>query len=194
MKLYIGYLLYKKHEKFFNFMLKKASVILIDNNDNEIGRCDKLKAHELGLLHRAFSIFIFRKRNNQLQLLIHQRHHKKYHCGGLWTNTCCSHPFPGEKTKTAAKRRLLEEIGIQTELKYVGKFHYIAKLNNNLIENECDHIYIGFFNEDKINFNKNEISNIAWVPLAILAKEIVKEPQKYTPWFTEALGIAINSI
>ncbi len=175
-------------------MLKTNLVILVDNNDNEIGSCDKLKVHQLGLCHRAFSVFIFHRENNQLQLLIQQRHLKKYHCGGLWTNTCCSHPFPGEKTKNAAKRRLLEEIGIQTELKYAGKFHYIAKLNNDLIENECDHVYISFFSKNKINFNKNEISNIAWVPIEILIKETIEVPQKYTPWFAEALSIAITSL
>ncbi len=194
MKMSTGYLLYKKHKRFLNFMLKTNSIILVDNNDNEIGSCDKLKAHELGLLHRAFSIFIFRKTNNQLQLLIQQRHHKKYHIGGLWTNTCCSHPFPGEKTKNAASRRLVEEMGIRTELKYAGKFRYIAKLSNDLIENECDHVYIGFFNKNKIDFNKNEISNIAWVPIEILVKETIKAPEKYTPWFSEALSIATTSL
>ncbi len=171
-----------------------TSVILVDKDDNEIGSCEKIKAHKLGLCHRAFSIFIFRKKSHQLQLLIQQRHPNKYHCGGLWTNTCCSHPFPGEETKNAAKRRLFEEIGIKTELTFAGKFHYIVNFNNGMTENEYYHVYVCLFSKNKININKNEISNTTWIAIEILEREIFETPEKYTPWFIEAFSIALNYI
>lgn len=178
----------------WRFMQINTSVILVDSNDNEIGDCEKIKAHQIGLCHRAFSIFIFRKKNNVLELLIQQRHPNKYHCGGLWTNTCCGHPFPTEKTTIAARRRLFEELGIQTELIYAGKFHYTANFSNGLIENEYDHVYVGFLSNNKMVINKKEILTTAWVAIKLLKEEMTKAPHKYTPWFIEALSIALSFI
>ena len=117
--------------------MSREKVILVDENDNQVGLMPKLEAHQKGLLHRAFSVFIF---NSNYQLLLQKRAASKYHSGGLWTNTCCSHPRDGEKTEDAANRRLLEEMGIKTDLRKVYDFIYKAELDNELTENEFDHV------------------------------------------------------
>ena len=118
----------------------EEKVILVDKNDNQVGLMPKLEAHEKGILHRAFSVFIF---NNKYQLLLQKRASSKYHSGGLWTNTCCSHPREDEDILDAANRRLDEEMGIKTSLRKVYDFIYEAKLDNNLIEHEFDHVFYG---------------------------------------------------
>src|SRR5689334_15327319 len=124
-------------------MTATEQVILVDENDNPIGSAEKLAAHEQGgQRHRAFSVFIFRKRD-ELEVLLQQRASHKYHCPDLWTNTCCSHPQPGETITQAGERRLQEEMGIATPLTWVGKFHYIAHFDNGLSENEIDHVLVG---------------------------------------------------
>src|SRR3989338_4869056 len=117
-------------------------VILVDDHDQEIGYAEKLSAHKKNLLHRAFSVFIFRKQP-RLELLLQQRALKKYHSAGLWTNTCCSHPRPGENIMQAAERRLYEELTIKTPLQDLGWFHYNAHFQNALSENEIDHVLLG---------------------------------------------------
>ena len=117
-------------------------VILVDKNDNQVGLMPKLEAHEKGLLHRAFSVFIF---NNEYKLLLQKRATSKYHSGGLWTNTCCSHPREGEDISEAANRRLFEEMGIKTSLRKVYDFIYKAELDNGLTENEFDHVFYGVY-------------------------------------------------
>jgi isopentenyl-diphosphate delta-isomerase len=127
--------------------MSKEKVILVDENDTQVGLMPKLEAHQKGLLHRAFSVFIF---NNNHQLLLQKRAVSKYHSGGLWTNTCCSHPREGEETINAANRRLIEEMGIKTNLRKVFDFIYKAELDNELTENEFDHVFYGLYNEDPI--------------------------------------------
>lgn len=168
------------------------TIILVDEYDNEIGTSEKIAAHEKALCHRAFSIFLFRKHNNSWQVLLQQRHPDKYHCGGLWTNTCCSHPAPGETTIAAGKRRLFEEMRINTKLKEAGVFHYIAKFDNGLTENEVDHVLVGFYDSDKIDVDKTEISNYNWVKLSDLESSLSSENEIYTPWFERAYNIARN--
>lgn len=170
------------------------TVILVDENDNEVGTSEKLAAHEKALCHRAFSVFLFRKRDDVWQVLLQQRHPKKYHCGGLWTNTCCSHPMPGEETLAAGKRRLNEEMGIQADLKEVGVFHYIAKFDNGLTENEVDHVLIGFYDQDKIDIDPTEISDYNWINLSDLESSLKTEPDIYTPWFEQAYKIAKKAL
>ena len=116
--------------------MSKEKVILVDENDTQVGLMPKLEAHQKGLLHRAFSVFIF---NSNHQLLLQKRAVSKYHSGGLWTNTCCSHPREGEETINAANRRLIEEMGIKTNLRKVFDFIYKAELDNELTENEFDY-------------------------------------------------------
>ncbi|MGJ3493939.1 isopentenyl-diphosphate Delta-isomerase [Piscirickettsia salmonis] len=167
-------------------------VILVDENDNEIGSDEKLSAHEKALLHRAFSVFIFRKNNkNQLELLIQQRQAQKYHCGGLWTNTCCSHPRPGEATTTAAERRLFEEMGITQALTPVGHFMYKAEFSNGLTEFEYDHVLTGEFHPQEFTVNPLEVDNYQWITIPKLILALETSPEHYTPWFKPALDIAL---
>lgn len=154
-------------------------VILVDRFDQEIGIMNKLEAHQKGLLHRAFSIFIF---NNNQELLIHQRAAQKYHGGKLWTNTCCSHPFPGEEVLHAAHRRLHEEMGISCPLAYTGHLLYQVTVENDLIEHEFDHIFIGH-NASAPNPNPEEVMDWRWINLPDLDAEIRQFPEKFTYWF-----------
>lgn len=154
-------------------------VILVDKNDRQIGLLEKQEAHVKGLLHRAFSIFIF---NNNKELLIQKRANHKYHSGGLWTNTCCSHPREKESTLDAAQRRLNEEMGMECELELKFNFIYKAKLDNNLFEHEYDHVFFGFSNAlPKIN--KDEVSAYSYKSLDFLKRDIISSPKKYTEWF-----------
>jgi isopentenyl-diphosphate delta-isomerase type 1 len=170
-------------------------VILVDKNDNPIGTAEKLEAHEKNLCHRAFSVFIFRKAP-KLELLLQRRALHKYHSPGLWTNTCCSHPRPGEDIIQAGQRRLKEEMGIETPLTATGKFHYIAHFDNGLVENEVDHVLIGFIDTENFSINKDEVDSYRWVAIADLDNEIQAQPKLFTPWLREALEVAkkyINS-
>lgn len=159
-------------------------VILVNEKDEPMGIMDKLEAHQKGLLHRAFSIFIF---NNAGQLLLQRRAKDKYHSPGLWTNTCCSHPRPEESTLDAAKRRLKEEMGIETSLEKKFDFIYRAQLDNDLIEYEFDHVYTGQFNSNPI-LNLNEVSEYRWVSIHELKNEIEQHPEEYSEWLKIAIG------
>ena len=154
-------------------------VILVDKNDRQIGLMEKQEAHVKGLLHRAFSIFIFNSNN---ELLIQKRALQKYHSGGLWTNTCCSHPREKETTLEAAHRRLQEEMGMKCKLELKFNFIYKAKLDNNLYEHEFDHVFFGVSNNDP-KINNQEVDSYDYKPLAFLKKDIVAHPNKYTEWF-----------
>jgi len=118
-------------------------VILIDKDDKQIGQVEKLYAHQLGLLHRAFSVFIYRHAQSKIEYLLQKRNKSKYHSGGLWTNTCCGHPRPEEQLEKAAARRLKEEVGINSDLLELSKYYYKADVGNNLIEHEIDHVFLG---------------------------------------------------
>ncbi len=170
-------------------MTATEQVILVNENDQPLGTAEKLAAHRNGLCHRAFSVFIFRKQPD-VEVLIQQRAQDKYHSPGLWTNTCCSHPRPHETIVEAATRRLHEEMGIETELKSVGSFHYIAHFENGLIENEMDHVLIGSLNNPHFQVNSEEVQNYRWVNLLALNEEITQYPMKFTPWLKQALAIA----
>jgi len=153
-------------------------VILVNKKDKVIGVEEKMKAHLQGKLHRAFSIILFNKKG---EVLIQKRAKSKYHSAGLWTNTCCSHPRPKEKIDQAAKRRLKEEMGIETDLKKIFSFIYKAKLGS-LVEYEFDHVFFGRFN-GKPKPNEKEVEDWQWIKPADLGADIKKNPQKYTPWF-----------
>ena len=154
-------------------------VILVDKNDNEIGTGEKLTVHKKGQLHRAFSVLIF---NSQSQMLIQQRADNKYHSAGLWANTCCSHPRPGEEIKKAVKRRLKEEMGLEKcKVKEVFKFFYRVELGD-LIENELDHVFCGIC-EKGPSPDKKEVKNWQWIDQEALKKDVAKHPQKYAYWF-----------
>jgi isopentenyl-diphosphate Delta-isomerase len=165
-------------------------IILVNEQDQIVGQEEKLAVHQRALCHRAFSVFIFRENKDQVELLIQQRHSGKYHCGGLWTNTCCGHPRVGEEIIAAGKRRLKEETGITADLQEKGVFHYIAKFANGLTENEVDHVLVGFYSGQKIIVDPKEIMDYCWVKIEDLEQDLQKQPEKYTPWFGKALGCA----
>ena len=157
----------------------EEQVILVDTNDQKIGLMNKMEAHEKALLHRAFSVFIF---NSKGQLMLQQRALDKYHCGGLWTNTCCSHQRDGETTLIAAKRRLNEEMGFDTPLEEKFSFIYKASLDNGLTEHELDHVLVGYYNNPP-NINTEEAASWKWIDIEKLKSKILSSPDEFTPWF-----------
>ncbi len=157
----------------------EENVILVDERDNKLGLMEKMKAHEKGLLHRAFSVFVV---NSSGELMMQQRALHKYHSGGLWTNTCCSHPRDGETTEEAAHRRLQEEMGFDCEIRKMFHFIYKAELDLGMTEHEFDHLYIGFFNGIP-QLNKEEAADWKWMSIEEVETDLVEQPQNYTEWF-----------
>lgn len=157
----------------------KEKVILVDGQDNELGLMEKIEAHEKGLLHRAFSVFVFNSKN---ELMLQQRSDNKYHSGGLWTNTCCSHPRLGETLVEAAKRRMMEEMGFTCELSHEFSFIYKAELDNNLTEHELDHVFFGFYDGLPL-LNSEEAKAWKYASVEEIKNDIQKNPQHYTEWF-----------
>jgi isopentenyl-diphosphate Delta-isomerase len=165
-------------------------VILVNEHDIEIGTMPKLEAHQKGILHRAFSVFIF---NSKGEMLLQQRALDKYHSAGLWSNACCSHPLPGEDTLAAAHRRLMEEMGMQTNLQQVYSFIYKVALENNLTEHEFDHVFWGV-SDEKPNINKNETSGYKYVSVPQLRSTIEQTPKVYTEWFKICINDLLDKI
>ena len=157
-------------------------VILVDKNNRKVGEEEKMAAHRKAKLHRAFSVFIF---NSKKEMLLQKRSSRKYHCGGLWSNACCSHPYPGEKTKSAAKRRLREEMGFETPIYKVFSFIYNEKVGN-LTEYEFDYVFVGSY-DGTIKPNRREVEDYKYLSLEKLEKDIRKNPSHYTPWLKIAL-------
>jgi isopentenyl-diphosphate delta-isomerase len=153
-------------------------LILVDNNDNQIGFLDKLSVHRSGVLHRAFSVFIF---NLNGDLLLQQRALNKYHSPGLWSNSCCSHPHLNEITSVACNRRLEEEMGIICSMKFAFSFVYKAKFENGLTEHEFDHVYFGI-SDDSPTPNPEEVKSWKYISMQDLKINILKSPEKYTEW------------
>lgn len=169
-------------------------LILVDSSDQIIGFEEKLKAHQLGLLHRAFSVCVFRTRKNSLEILLQQRALGKYHGAGLWTNTCCSHPIYEQSLIERAQDRLHEEMGFSCALQCVGNFIYRAEMANGLIEHELDHVLIGFYEEENPPFNPDEVMQTEWVAIEDIFANYKINPTKYTPWFAQALEIALHGL
>jgi isopentenyl-diphosphate delta-isomerase len=159
--------------------MEKDFVILVDKHDNQTGTMEKLEAHKKGILHRAISVFIY---NSKGELLIHRRSPDKYHSGGLWTNTCCSHPSPGESSIEAANRRLMEEMGLQAHLKEIFNFTYKQVLDNELTEHELDHVFTGITDEHP-ELNPEETSDWKYIGFEELKNDVEINPEKYTVWF-----------
>ena len=159
--------------------MTEEHVILVNENDEQIGTMPKLEAHEKAVLHRAFSVFIF---NDNHELMLQQRAKHKYHSPLLWTNTCCSHQRVGESNLEAGKRRLMEEMGFNTELKETISFIYKAPFDNGLTEHELDHIMIGQFN-GMPHINRDEVEAWKWMSLEAIKVDIELQPEQYTAWF-----------
>lgn len=166
----------------------KEMVILVDENDREIGTEEKMKAHEEARLHRAFSVFIF---NSKGEMLLQQRACGKYHSGCLWTNATCSHPRPGEEVSAAAHRRLQEEMGFDTDLNKAFHFIYKAEFDDGLTEHEFDHVFIGRY-DGPIKLNLDEAEDYKWIDLATLTKDMQENPDDYTVWFKIAFEKVIK--
>jgi len=167
-------------------------VVLVDEHDTVLGTVEKITAHKEALLHRAFSVFLFRDSSNGWELLLQKRSSDKYHCGGLWTNTCCSHPRLHEDILAAGQRRLVEELGIKAPLKHLGGFVYKTLFDNGLTEHEWDHVLVGLYQEQPTDFNRDEVEELAWVSLVQLQKDLIDFPQHYTPWLPLALAYAME--
>jgi isopentenyl-diphosphate delta-isomerase len=159
-------------------------VVLVDADDHEIGTEAKLRAHETGVLHRAVSVFVF---DANRRLLMQRRADGKYHSAGRWSNTCCSHPRPGESPLAAAGRRLMEEMGIECELRPAFSFIYRADLGNGLIEHELDHVFVGTFGGAP-RPNANEVQAWGWMALPSLIADCRERPEQYTAWLPLALA------
>ncbi|WP_316799323.1 isopentenyl-diphosphate Delta-isomerase [Pedobacter frigidisoli] len=166
----------------------EEQVILVDPNDVAVGKMEKLEAHQKGVLHRAFSVFIFNSKN---EILLQQRAKTKYHSAGLWTNTCCSHPRPGEANLEGANRRLAEEMGMHADLSYVFNFTYKATFGDGLIEHELDHVFFGYSNELPI-INTGEVESFRYLSLEELTLDIRKNPTIYTEWLKICLDEVIE--
>ncbi len=158
-------------------------VVLVDFEDQPIGKAEKIQAHKESLLHRAFSVFLY----SGDKLLLQKRASSKYHCGGLWTNTCCSHPRAGEETLAAAHRRLEEEMGIRgTSLKEIHSITYRYAFDNGLTEYEYDHIFVGEYDGTWV-LDPEEVDDVKWVSVADLKEQLLKHPEEFTPWFIIAV-------
>ena len=159
--------------------MKNQDVILVTEQDEETGVMEKMEAHRKGLLHRAFSVFIF---DREGRMLLQQRAAQKYHGGLLWTNACCSHPYPDENVQTAAERRLNEELGFSISLEKIFVFTYRAEVENNLIEHEYDHVFAGEY-EGEINPDNEEVAAYAYKSMDEIAASLKEKPASFTTWF-----------
>ena len=163
-------------------------LILVDENDNEVGAIDKWSAHKSGVLHRAFSVFVF---NTNGELLLQQRADEKYHSAGLWSNTCCSHPYKGEKMIEAINRRLQEEMGMSCETEFMFSFIYKANLENGLSEHEFDHVYYGTTDMQPTP-EPTEVKDWRYISLQDLAMDVEKNPGAYSAWLKICLPDVIK--
>nr|NQU92893.1 isopentenyl-diphosphate Delta-isomerase [Bacteroidota bacterium] len=163
-------------------------VILVDNSDRPVGEMEKMEAHQKAVLHRAFSVFVFNDKN---ELMLQQRAPGKYHSPGLWANTCCSHPRPGEDVLQAGHRRLIEEMGFDSNLEKVFHFIYKAKLDQGLTEHEFDHVLFGRYNDDP-EINPDEVAAWQWAKMEDIDRELKDNPDDYTVWFRIAFVRVFN--
>jgi isopentenyl-diphosphate Delta-isomerase len=165
-------------------------VILVDAQDREVGVREKIRAHQEGALHRAVSVFIFDDRG---RLLLQQRAAEKYHSGGLWSNTACGHPRPGESVLAAARRRLLDEMGFECPLERLYEFTYDVTFDNGLTEREYDHVLVGEYS-GPVNADPSEVGQWAWVSREDLERSLAAEQDAYTYWFKLVIGDVIRRV
>jgi len=153
-------------------------VVLVDEQGDEVGVAEKMRAHREGLLHRAFSIFVFNAEN---EVLLQRRAKHKYHSGGLWANTCCSHPSPGEAIESAAHRRLGEEMGFDCPLEEKFSFLYKKAFDNGLTEHEFDHVFVGFYDGEVVP-NPREVDSYKWCSWDEVQRDVRANPRDYVYW------------
>jgi isopentenyl-diphosphate Delta-isomerase len=156
-----------------------SPIVIVNDKDEITGTQGKLDVHKNGVLHRAFSIFVMNEKN---ELLLQQRAQDKYHSGGLWTNTCCSHGLPDRLLEDVIHEKLVQEMGFDCPIKKLFTFRYTAEFENGLIENEIDHVYVGQYNGEPVP-NPTEVHDWKWIALYDIKEMIHTEPEKYTYWF-----------
>jgi len=159
--------------------MSEERVVLVNTADIEVGTAPKLQAHRTGALHRAISVFVF---DSGGKMLLQRRAEGKYHSGGLWSNTCCSHPRPGESVAAAARRRLREEMGMDCELEPSFTFVYRADLDGGLTEHELDHVFVGT-TDDSPEPDPDEVGGWRWAEPREVAQEMETAPERFTAWF-----------
>lgn len=157
----------------------EEQVVLVNEQDEVLGLMEKMQAHENGILHRAFSVFLF---NGKGEMLLQKRAARKYHSPNQWTNGVCSHPRIDETYLEGAKRRLKEELGIEAELSEKFHFVYKADVGQNLWEHELDHVFTGNF-EGEVHLNADEVSEIRYISMEDLDREMTASPENFTEWF-----------
>lgn len=164
--------------------MHRNSVVLVDENDQAVGSAEKLLAHQQGLLHRAFSVFITRYHAGAIEVLLQQRAATKYHGALLWSNSCCSHPQPDEDVASSALARVVEELGVHlTEITWVASHTYKAIMPNELIEHEYDHLFVAKDNPAIDQFNPDEVEALRWVSIRDIEQQLELTPELFTPWF-----------
>ena len=184
----------ENHDLFAHDASRSDLLILVDENDREQGTATKQEAHTQGLLHRAFSVVLLRSTNDDVELLLTQRAFEKYHSGGLWTNSCCSHPRSGENLGQAVIRRVQEELGASIEAPFeIGSFVYRADFENGLVEHEYDHVSIAWF-EGVCAPDPTEVASIRWITCADLKRELESFPERFTAWAPRVLALAMDWI
>ncbi len=165
-------------------------IILVDGEDREIGSAEKTAAHRTPMLHRAFSIFLYDDTGDEPKLLLQQRAFGKYHSGGLWANTCCSHPRVSETLEEAAIRRLAEELGVEgISLTEIGSFIYMHRFQDDLYEHEFDHVFVGRWSGE-VHPDPEEIHQVQWVPVSVIQKKL--DDPSLAPWFPKAVSLVIH--
>jgi len=177
----------RNSESHLNGSKAMEEVVLVNEKDEVVGTAEKIRTHQFGVLHRAFSIFIF---NSEGQLLLQKRTSTKYHSRGLWSNTCCGHPRLNESTQEASRRRLREEMGFDLDVSEVFQFVYQAKLEDGLTEHEYDHVFVGIFDGNPVP-DGNEVDDWKWMSLAALNLDLQENPEIYTCWFKIALDMLL---
>ena len=172
-------------------VVESKFLLQVDYTDNPVGLVEKKDAHLHGILHRAFSVFIFRKSGSAVQLLLQKRASHKYHSGGLWTNTCCSHAEPDVSVEETAQSRLREEMGFSCPLHFMGSFYYKADVGNGMTEHEVDYVFAAFHDPKEIRINSEEADAFKWIDIEPLKQLVVSQRHEFTAWFPEALQIAL---
>jgi isopentenyl-diphosphate Delta-isomerase len=169
-------------------------VILVDEQDRQIGTAEKMAAHKHGMLHRAFSIMLYRYNiENKLEMLLQRRSLTKYHTPHMWANSCCSHPRENETVFNAANRKLYQELNISAELQPISAFTYKVEFANGLIEHEYDHVLVGHYTEEVNNFNPEEVAETKWVEPHILEQDLVLNTDQYVPWLAKVVSTTLDN-
>ncbi len=175
--------------------MTEDELILVDLWDRETGYAPKVRTHEKHLLHRAFSVFLYTEKAGKIYMLLQKRAEQKYHAGGLWTNTCSSHPRKGELMTDAVPRKMQEELGICPSVKEAFSFTYYYQFTENYVEFEYNHVFVGRYDSnEEIRFDQNEVGAAEWVELSVVEERTTAEPEHYTPWFLIAVSKVICMI